>query len=280
MGVCGARRIGRRRVRLGQRVHAGQPPDGKHLAGRFPWQNLCADGFERSRRSALPGKRLWPLRMPAMSGNGLSTGSARGISSTPRALAASRIIRGADRYNASLRRRPAPVLLSRARWSRAAHFFVRRTIAGVIAGSAPRADGRHWHEPYRISLRDPQTLTKLSTGEMVMKTPELSILTAKAALGTAVVVGGLLLSAVPGFVSQSPAQAPAPARKPNIVFIMGDDIGWMQPSIYHRGLMVGETPNIDRIGTRAPSSWTTSPCRAAPPGATPSSPACIRCAPA
>jgi cytochrome bd-type quinol oxidase subunit 2 len=29
---------------------------------------------------------------------------------------------------------------------------------------------------------------------------------------------------------------------------MGDDIGWMQPSIYHRGLMNGETPNIDRIG--------------------------------
>ena len=25
-------------------------------------------------------------------------------------------------------------------------------------------------------------------------------------------------------------------QKPNIVFIMGDDIGWMQPSIYHRGL--------------------------------------------
>ncbi|WP_439651686.1 arylsulfatase [Microvirga puerhi] len=29
---------------------------------------------------------------------------------------------------------------------------------------------------------------------------------------------------------------------------MGDDIGWMQPRIYHQGLMVGETPNIDRIG--------------------------------
>jgi hypothetical protein len=29
---------------------------------------------------------------------------------------------------------------------------------------------------------------------------------------------------------------------------MGDDIGWMQPSIYHQGLMVGETPNIRRIG--------------------------------
>jgi arylsulfatase len=45
-----------------------------------------------------------------------------------------------------------------------------------------------------------------------------------------------------------PVKAQEPAAKPNILFIMGDDIGWMQPSIYHRGLMVGETPNIDRIG--------------------------------
>ena len=45
------------------------------------------------------------------------------------------------------------------------------------------------------------------------------------------------------------AAVPAAAqKKPNILFIMGDDIGWMQPSIYHQGLMVGETPNIDRIG--------------------------------
>ncbi|WP_262271705.1 arylsulfatase [Microvirga yunnanensis] len=45
-----------------------------------------------------------------------------------------------------------------------------------------------------------------------------------------------------------PAIAQAPQQKPNILFIMGDDIGWMQPGIYHQGLMVGETPNIDRIG--------------------------------
>ena len=38
-------------------------------------------------------------------------------------------------------------------------------------------------------------------------------------------------------------------KKPNILFIMGDDIGWMQPGCYHRGLMVGETPNIDRIAS-------------------------------
>ena len=30
---------------------------------------------------------------------------------------------------------------------------------------------------------------------------------------------------------------------------MGDDIGWMQPSCYHQGLMVGETPNIDRLAS-------------------------------
>ena len=36
-------------------------------------------------------------------------------------------------------------------------------------------------------------------------------------------------------------------EEPNILFIMGDDIGLMQPTVYHRGWMVGETPNIDRI---------------------------------
>jgi arylsulfatase len=52
------------------------------------------------------------------------------------------------------------------------------------------------------------------------------------------------------FATITMASGPAAAQqqKPNILFIMGDDIGWMQPSIYHRGLMVGETPNIDRIG--------------------------------
>ncbi|HST12087.1 MAG TPA: sulfatase-like hydrolase/transferase [Terriglobales bacterium] len=46
----------------------------------------------------------------------------------------------------------------------------------------------------------------------------------------------------------SPPATAQQQQKPNILFIMGDDIGWMQPSIYHQGLMVGETPNIDRIG--------------------------------
>src|SRR5215471_17671600 len=40
----------------------------------------------------------------------------------------------------------------------------------------------------------------------------------------------------------------AQGKKPNILFIMGDDIGWYNPSIYNRGDMGYQTPNIDRIG--------------------------------
>ncbi len=54
-----------------------------------------------------------------------------------------------------------------------------------------------------------------------------------------------------------PAAAQAPAKKPNVVVIMGDDIGWYNPSIYHRGDMGYETPNIDRIGKEGAmfTSW-------------------------
>ena len=58
-----------------------------------------------------------------------------------------------------------------------------------------------------------------------------------------------LLAGVAAIAASSMPAAAQQTQKPNILFIMADDIGWMQPSIYHRGLMVGETPNIDRIGT-------------------------------
>ena len=40
----------------------------------------------------------------------------------------------------------------------------------------------------------------------------------------------------------------APATKPNILVIFGDDIGIANISAYSDGLMGYETPNIDRIG--------------------------------
>src|SRR5262249_16993811 len=40
----------------------------------------------------------------------------------------------------------------------------------------------------------------------------------------------------------------APLKKPNILFIMSDDIGWFNVSAYNMGIMGYRTPNIDRIG--------------------------------
>ena len=42
--------------------------------------------------------------------------------------------------------------------------------------------------------------------------------------------------------------APAAAQqKPNIIMIMGDDIGWFNIGAYHQGMMAGRTPNLDRL---------------------------------
>jgi hypothetical protein len=49
---------------------------------------------------------------------------------------------------------------------------------------------------------------------------------------------GLLAFFATVTLASTPAAAQQQQAKPNILFIMGDDIGWMQPSIYHRGLII------------------------------------------
>ncbi|CAN7485165.1 arylsulfatase [Phyllobacterium sp. LjRoot231] len=44
-----------------------------------------------------------------------------------------------------------------------------------------------------------------------------------------------------------PAQAQD--AKPNIVVIMGDDVGWFNIGAYHRGIMSGKTPNLDKLAS-------------------------------
>src|SRR3977135_4683792 len=56
---------------------------------------------------------------------------------------------------------------------------------------------------------------------------------------------GLLRSAVTVMVTAAPASAQQ--QKPNILVIMGDDIGYWNISAYNRGMMGYRTPNIDRI---------------------------------
>src|SRR5690348_6396131 len=56
---------------------------------------------------------------------------------------------------------------------------------------------------------------------------------------------------VPAFVTPASAQqaqtVAGAGGQPNILVVMGDDIGWLNISAYHQGLMGYRTPNIDRI---------------------------------
>lgn len=53
----------------------------------------------------------------------------------------------------------------------------------------------------------------------------------------------VLLAALAWAVSPAAAQE----KKPNIIVIMGDDIGWFNIGAYHQGIMSGRTPNLDKI---------------------------------
>lgn len=39
-------------------------------------------------------------------------------------------------------------------------------------------------------------------------------------------------------------------KKPNILVIMGDDIGWFNVGAYHQGIMSGKTPNLDKLAAQ------------------------------
>src|SRR5215468_6971117 len=49
-------------------------------------------------------------------------------------------------------------------------------------------------------------------------------------------------------VVSTPAAAQQP-QKPNIIVIMGDDIGWFNIGVYNQGMMAGRTPNLDQLAS-------------------------------
>ena len=60
-------------------------------------------------------------------------------------------------------------------------------------------------------------------------------------------IGGCLaILAAPLLLLFGPAAAQE-AKKPNILFIMGDDVGWFNIGAYHQGIMSGKTPNLDKL---------------------------------
>jgi arylsulfatase A-like enzyme len=60
------------------------------------------------------------------------------------------------------------------------------------------------------------------------------------------VVAGLvlLLAALPALAQQ---KEKGKDKKPNILVIMGDDVGWFNIGAYHQGIMSGKTPNLDKL---------------------------------
>jgi arylsulfatase len=61
---------------------------------------------------------------------------------------------------------------------------------------------------------------------------------------------GQLLALADPKVKEAVARAEQAGKKPNILFIMGDDIGWFQIGAYHRGMMCGKTPNLDKLASQ------------------------------
>src|SRR5439155_2969532 len=49
------------------------------------------------------------------------------------------------------------------------------------------------------------------------------------------------------FAELTPNKSDGKRGPPNIIVIMGDDIGWFNIGAYHQGVMAGRTPNLDRL---------------------------------
>jgi arylsulfatase len=64
--------------------------------------------------------------------------------------------------------------------------------------------------------------------------------TPRAWLGLVALFAVVGLAAAPAFAQQ----------KPNILVIMGDDVGWFNLGAYHRGIMSGKTPNLDKLASQ------------------------------
>src|SRR6266568_6275336 len=203
-----------------------------------------------------------------MSGNGRPTGIRRGIKRTRQRPAAFRKIRAAD-ARIRVTTHACPTSGFHARCLKAARICARRTIAAatglphdmrsrsihpqvmsVFDALGERNQMYHNREERVMSSRHPpgdshevapQSGSGLKRRDLLLSGSSVVAASALSALGLA----------SPAQAQQQPA-APAPAaagQRPNIVVIMGDDIGIWNIGAYHRGMMAGRTPNLDKLAT-------------------------------
>ncbi len=62
------------------------------------------------------------------------------------------------------------------------------------------------------------------------------------------VLGTIAVSAI--VLAATVATGSAQTKKPNIIVIMGDDVGWFNIGAYHQGIMSGKTPNLDKLASQ------------------------------
>ena len=65
--------------------------------------------------------------------------------------------------------------------------------------------------------------------------------------GTALAATVAVATTAASELTSARAQTAASGRKPNILVIMGDDVGWFNIGAYHQGIMSGKTPNLDKL---------------------------------
>jgi Sulfatase len=65
--------------------------------------------------------------------------------------------------------------------------------------------------------------------------------------GTTLAAASTLNASGPLQILQAQAQPAPSGQRPNILFIMGDDIGWFNIGAYHQGIMASRTPNLDKL---------------------------------
>jgi arylsulfatase A-like enzyme len=68
-------------------------------------------------------------------------------------------------------------------------------------------------------------------------------------LGTTTLAAVTALGAAARVSEAQAQQSSASGRPPNILVIMGDDVGWFNIGAYHQGMMSGKTPNLDRLAS-------------------------------
>src|SRR5262245_8529789 len=88
---------------------------------------------------------------------------------------------------------------------------------------------------------------RLALGAHSVRHPTLNVRERTMRLGKSMLLGLVaMLVALTAASTQALAQQ---QQRPNIIFIMGDDIGWSNIGAYNQGVMAGRTPNLDRLAS-------------------------------